>query len=872
MSSSKLREGRLKFGEKDFYERQYVFVPSAVLQSPGFNIGEVFKTIDLNVPNIILRINKIQDPMYWNVRLPPHKEKLEATGDGWSDYYTPKSRIEAANREIMKRERPIEHYQGVLRENCKRLLSSTALACKQAGAVFRLSNKWDPLFPEDLSAQWLTSKHKVVLLSLGQESDYHPDVWQALLDGAASDFEEAHKEGLELAPTVIEPSKFMDGTLNSADPQHPNHNPDAGTCPPPGLTHLIISDNMELLEEKINAMVPWGLLMVNGDESSESLFVDAIQDSLPVVVFKYTGYSADITAQMMENALRYHVKNKVSRSEIPEIPYPEDMSPDYCHENWLRKFNPEHRRDCAMVNVLIENWPDRFNETSVCILDMFKHTEDDLQDSLTQTLAVAFEGVNALGDLTADNKRLTYAWRLRYKLMHNARKFHFQSNTLMFWFVLFTLFSTWVAVLYTFVQTSGNTIKLLTPGRLRLVKEVLLKANLLLPLVATIIRGIFSILSPLNKYNVLKDAAAQIESEIYMYRSKVGKYNPRRAQISSNSEDPADASVGTTDPTLPRMLFSIALDNILKSATDGELKNASLETPSDMSSILDAVNTRITTNVEEQNAYLDQMAPYDNEGVLFGFFNKVYKFITCQSDEVPSDSKSGQGIGLLKAHSSSADLGDIEMQDDSHDGEAEVLETIKKAMLLTPKKHKSDGFSLLACFRSETEAEREDRMRLALANMRYDDGLSKLSADDYVKIRLLPLLGEIASKTPSLAKTNTSSAIIVACLSVTSSALSTFGLSVFIPASLALSGAITAWGSYNQSEQRLLQKNIALQRIRLMLVWWDGLTMIEKRVPVNKDTLIRTTEQSILAQATTIGSAGGNNSGDGADEDEQEAQ
>lgn len=38
--------------------------------------------------------------------------------------------------------------------------------------------------------------------------------------------------------------------------------------------------------------------------------------------------------------------------------------------------------------------------------------------------------------------------------------------------------------------------------------------------------------------------------------------------------------------------------------------------------------------------------------------------------------------------------------------------------------------------------------------------------------------------------------------------------------------------------------------------------MIEKRVPINKDTLIRTTEQSILNQATTIGSAGGSSAGE----------
>lgn len=56
-----------------------------------------------------------------------------------------------------------------------------------------------------------------------------------------------------------------------------------------------------------------------------------------------------------------------------------------------------------------------------------------------------------------------------------------------------------------------------------------------------------------------------------------------------------------------------------------------------------------------------------------------------------------------------------------------------------------------------------------------------------------------------------------------------------------------------------------------MLVWWDGLTMIEKRVPINKDTLIRTTEQSILNQATTIGSAGGSSAGEDDDNGGDEA-
>ena len=43
-----------------------------------------------------------------------------------------------------------------------------------------------------------------------------------------------------------------------------------------------------------------------------------------------------------------------------------------------------------------------------------------------------------------------------------------------------------------------------------------------------------------------------------------------------------------------------------------------------------------------------------------------------------------------------------------------------------------------------------------------------------------------------------------------------------------------------------------------MLLWWDGLTMIEKRIPSNKDTLIRTAEIAFLSQATAGSTLSGN--------------
>jgi hypothetical protein len=77
-----------------------------------------------------------------------------------------------------------------------------------------------------------------------------------------------------------------------------------------------------------------------------------------------------------------------------------------------------------------------------------------------------------------------------------------------------------------------------------------------------------------------------------------------------------------------------------------------------------------------------------------------------------------------------------------------------------------------------------------------------------------------AKATPSLSTNLAISNILNVILSVTSSALSTFNFSVFIPAPLALSGAITAWINYMQVELRLLQTNSSLNQLNQLLVWW----------------------------------------------------
>jgi hypothetical protein len=156
---SKVRMGTYRIGEESFLSRRYVYIPSACLKSPLFNMEEIFEMMDVDTPNILFRVFQTPRAREWNFRLPPSREHLAREQVGKED---PNDDEEAS--------RPLQHYHGVLRENCKRLLLGTGLACKKAGAGFRITESWNPDAREDAVAGWITDDNKANVLALGTSS------------------------------------------------------------------------------------------------------------------------------------------------------------------------------------------------------------------------------------------------------------------------------------------------------------------------------------------------------------------------------------------------------------------------------------------------------------------------------------------------------------------------------------------------------------------------------------------------------------------------------------------------------------------------------------------------------------------------------
>mmetsp|Transcript_19826 Transcript_19826/g.33346 ORF Transcript_19826/g.33346 Transcript_19826/m.33346 type:complete len:850 (+) Transcript_19826:52-2601(+) len=818
---SKVRMGTFRIGEESFLSRRYVYIPSACLKSPLFNMEEIFEALEVDTPNILFRVFQTPRVKEWNLRLPPSRqylvrEKIENNNESDDDEGVSSG--------------PLRHYHGVLRENCKRLLLGTGLACKKAGAGFRITESWNPEARDDAVAGWITDDNKANVLALGCAcyKDFHPSIWKQLEDGMSYVEESDDTPVMNGAKDVIiDPEPFLNDEIEVT--RDPKTKRIKNSFPHPGMSHLLLSDNLELLEKKLTEHIPWGLIMVNGSVAAADYYVEAIQKGLPTILFQHTGYTTDMAVQAYKKAKKLMAAKKHNPHALAERAFPDDMKVGHHLQKWLKPFDQDHMDACKKLNILLENWPSQFNEDSVFIVDMFSTTEDELQDRLTQTMGVVFGPQHEVGGHMSESKRLTFAWRTRAKYLLNARSFKLKSDILNALLVVFTLLSTVSAVVYTFlfynehIDLDGARVYML---------PILLKANLLLPLVATLLRGMLSVFNPTMKYIALKNAAVKVEMEIYQYRTKVGKYSFRKPPApSKDKKKKKKKEVKVVVPVLPRVAFSKEMEKILDELMASDVQHGSLqEFGKDFDPLLD-INKRITSHRGVQESYSQPMISAE-ESKKKSMFNGT-----------------GTRAMLQKLHSIHHH---DEEQRDFDDVEAGDILMMERRISNIPEATQKGEYEPF--HRNGRSIVEEDASNSG-NEVELDDGLKLMSADEYLSLRMLPMVAELSKKTPRLSTWSSTFTVCVLVLSVSAAALSTFDRSDFVPAALALSGGITAWASYQQTDLRLVLTNNALSQLNQLLVWWDGLTMIEKRIPINKETLVKTCEMAIISQATVVGGA-----------------
>jgi len=148
-----------------------------------------------------------------------------------------------------------------------------------------------------------------------------------------------------------------------------------------------------------------------------------------------------------------------------------------------------------------------------------------------------------------------------------------------------------------------------------------------------------------------------------------------------------------------------------------------------------------------------------------------------------------------------------------------------------------------------------------------DDGLRALSAPDYIDLRVVPYEKAFELRAPRNAYALTVCQLFVFASTTVSSAFGAFNLSEWIPVMMALGAAFNGFIAFRQLEERLARSNAAVVSVRRLMIWWHGLSVIEKRLAGNKMFLVNTMEAVIQAEAgstyiPTSKESGGEDGGD----------
>ena len=322
----------------------------------------------------------------------------------------------------------------------------------------------------------------------------------------------------------------------------------------------------------------------------------------------------------------------------------------------------------------------------------------------------------------------------------------------------------------------------------------MLKLNLILPLLATVFRGIAASLNPLAKWSVLKTSAFRIESEIYMYRTKVGKYNPRKISNDNNNNNtnargnqqirslnskskeanPEESTGPRTSQNNPRKTFSNALDNVWTDLTASDISKGSLISPPEDANPLEGINVRLEWTKNRKGLLNPSLGNREvtRKGGLFNQPSMPLGKSRFSSNRSDFDNVEMTDTGHMSNNPLQQDAIEEDWDEDDEKSDARSVHSYKSG---TTNTNHTNFFSGLIGGAEDREQDDEN----------YDDGVSSLTADEYVKVRLIPLIASLTHKTPKLNLLTTTITCIVTMLSVCSSVFASFNLTVFIPLALA---------------------------------------------------------------------------------------
>ena len=511
-------------------------------------------------------------------------------------------------------------------------------------------------------------------------------------------------------------------------------------------------------------------------------------------------------------------------------------------------------------------WPESVSSANFLIFNVLKDTPEKVIEKLTSALAVVGgDEMREMGFAQTEKERLKYAWELCVQYRHNAEQLQHKARQLHVLVTATAFMTTLCAVLLTASheqrppgvhdteeEEQRSSSSPAQQGEVLQFEEflaipapaqsVLGLACAIVPMLSAFLLALASKFAYSKRWAMMVVAGERVCSEVYLYRARVGDYQQRNKNaklaalvgehlaLSDSGDDSTcnprkktqnQGAVVAAAVLTSREVFHENLKDLQTELMASEVKMASMQRP-------------------PKSAF--QMLLYD----------KLYPFERDSDDDEKNDEKNDDDMKQKqKAHAAAA------AADGGPDYE-EVGALARNSLLL------EDGLSDFSMLGTD----------LTDGGVVIDDGIRLISAEDYLKFRMLPAITRLNEAIPVYESRYNWAQGVILFTTMLASICGVIGLHVWIPAVAALVASVESLLHFDQTSARLTGANAALTQLKNLKLWWQSLSRTQQSLPQNKAQLVQSSEDAIESDtgAWTGGLLRKKRKVDAADEDAEDGK
>ena len=442
-------------------------------------------------------------------------------------------------------------------------------------------------------------------------------------------------------------------------------------------------------------------------------------------------------------------------------------------------------------DISVWSLPSFCRESQFIILDANVHTSEAVVEKIIQSVTlVEDDEARLLGSAQAEASRLLRAWTMYHTYRHSAQMHLHLSHAFHYTILCISLATTTAAVTH-----SQHAILEIEASAV----EALGWLVSILPLLSAFLLSCNSRFSPRTKWSQLEVASHRVLDEIYQYRARVAEYAPRFSnRLTSPPGGPPIATGQTADQH---------------------------------TSARSSTRTSESSQSDSSGGGAEQSGDMEKKSKMLRSRREV--FATALED-IQSEIRQGEF----------RDSAMRVMDENTVRNHLQQMQTMQQV-----RQHRSNSskVSPLEGGREDLTGERQGKTTHSLS-VHCDDGFSPLNSEDYIKFRLDPTLEAFHRKAPKLQLLLTIIQTLVFLCTGLNAILALMTMTEWMPVVVAVTSFLAGLSEYQMLSTKLHAVNGAILSLENLLVWWESLSMVQKRQPEAKEYLVKTTEEAVSAE------------------------